>query len=80
MTSILAYTPDLYEFNQWHTVDTSTKFVFRVRAKNDAHLVFGSIPGNFDGPTYQLVLGGHGNQRCYLRSQIEGTELLVRIF
>ena len=67
-----------FEFRQWVTVNGVTSLVFVVRARNDAHLALGHLPGNFDVNTYQLVIGANSNQQHFLRDGISGENLQVR--
>lgn len=55
------------QFEQtWFTPNQKT-FTFMVQACNDAHIALSGIPGDLSKEIYEVIIGGGGNTRSFIR-------------
>ena len=76
MRSSVFYTPQDYHYNHaWRTVQARSSVSFKVRACNDAHVLFAKTQGVTTIDAYELLIGGWSNTKSVLRDRMQGEPL-----
>ena len=62
------YTPETYGYDYMMMVTPRMYIDFQVAACNDAHVALSTSATNLNSSTYEIVIGGGSNTKCFIRT------------